>query len=35
MPLAVTVAAYQWGRSQEPANQTAEIVERTFHLTAP
>lgn len=32
LPLAVTVAAWQWGRAYEPAVQTAEIVERRFQV---
>ena len=32
LPLTVTVAAWQWGRTAEPAAQTAAIVERTFQL---
>jgi hypothetical protein len=35
MPLAVTVVAWQWGRSVEPQVQTAELVERTFFLNGP
>ena len=31
-PVTVTVAAWQWGRSTEPAIQTAEIVERSFKI---
>ena len=34
MPIAVTVAAWQWGRAAEPAIQTAATVERTFLLAA-
>jgi hypothetical protein len=30
LPLTVTVAAWQWGRTQEPQVQAAEIVERRF-----
>ena len=32
MPVTVTVGAWQWGRSTEPAVQTAEIVERDFQI---
>jgi len=32
LPLAVTVVAWQWGRTTEPAVQTAPLVERVFHL---
>jgi hypothetical protein len=32
LPLAVTVAAWQWGRASEPTVQTAEIVEQTCHI---
>lgn len=32
LPLTVTVAAWQWGRTAEPAIQTAAIVERSFKL---
>ena len=32
-PVAVTVVAWQWGRSAAPAVQTAEAVTRTFHIT--
>ena len=32
MPVTVTVAAWQWGRVSEGAVQTAEIVERSFHV---
>jgi hypothetical protein len=32
MPVTVTVAAWQWGRSSDPAIQTAEIVERSFKI---
>ena len=32
MPLTVTVAAWQWGLASGPAVQTAEIVERSFHV---
>ena len=35
LPLAVTVVAWQWGRSVEPQIQTAERVERTFFLRGP
>ena len=35
MPIAVTVAAWQWGRATEPAIQTAVTVERTFLLADP
>jgi hypothetical protein len=31
-PVEVTVAAWQWGRHQDPKIKTAEIVRRTFHL---
>jgi len=31
-PVAVTVVAWQWGRSIDPKLKTAEPVERTFHL---
>jgi hypothetical protein len=34
-PVAVTVAAWQWGRSTEPKVQTALIVTRSFRITAP
>ena len=33
LPLAVTVVAWQWGRTSEPAVQTAAVVERSFRLT--
>jgi hypothetical protein len=32
-PVKVTVVAWQWGRSIEPKFKTAELVERTFHVT--
>lgn len=32
LPLAVTVAAWQWGRSSEPKIQTAETVKQTFRI---
>ncbi len=32
MPLRVTVAAWQWGRTSEPAIQTAAIIERSFQI---
>ncbi|NQX01860.1 hypothetical protein HQ447_14485 [bacterium] len=31
-PVEVTVAAWQWGRHQDPKIRTAEIVRQTFHL---
>ncbi len=31
-PIAVTIVAWQWGRSIDPKLKTAEPVERTFHL---
>jgi hypothetical protein len=31
-PVAVTVVAWQWGRSIDPKLKTAEPVERTFHI---
>jgi hypothetical protein len=31
-PVAVTVAAWQWGRNTEPKTQTAPVVKQTFHL---
>lgn len=31
-PVEVTVAAWQWGRHQDPKIKTAEIVRQTFHL---
>lgn len=31
-PVAVTVVAWQWGRTAEPAIQTAALVERTFRI---
>jgi|GEM_PF-92034 len=34
-PVAVTVVAWQWGRSNEPKLKTAQSVERTFYLTKP
>jgi len=34
LPLTVTVAAWQWGRTAEPAVQTAPIVERSFRIGA-
>jgi len=34
-PVAVTVAAWQWGRSSEPKVKTAEIVRQTFRILAP
>lgn len=34
-PIAVTVAAWQWGRGLEPKVRTAEIVRQTFHIVAP
>lgn len=34
LPLTVTVAAWQWGRSAAPAVQTAPLVERSFRITA-
>jgi hypothetical protein len=34
-PVEVTVAAWQWGRATAPRVRTAEIVRRTFRLTAP
>jgi hypothetical protein len=33
-PVTVTVAAWQWGRSSEPAIQTAEMAERSFKIAA-
>lgn len=33
-PVAVTVAAWQWGSNQAPKVQTAEIVKQTFKLVA-
>ena len=30
--ITVTVTAWQWGRVSEGAVQTAEIVERSFHV---
>lgn len=33
LPLKVTVVAWQYGRSIEPKLETAEPVERTFHIT--
>ena len=35
LPLAVTVAAWQWGRAGNEPIQTAPLVERTLLLTAP
>lgn len=32
LPVAVTVVAWQWGRTAEPAIQTAPLVERTFRI---
>ena len=32
MPLEVTVAAWQWGRTSAPAVQTAETTEQTFTI---
>lgn len=32
LPLTVTVAAWQWGRSAAPAVQTAPLVERSFQI---
>jgi hypothetical protein len=32
-PVAVTVAAWQWGNPKDPKIKTAEIVKQTFHLT--
>jgi hypothetical protein len=32
MPISVTVVAWQWGRSVEPAVQTAQPVEKTFRI---
>jgi hypothetical protein len=34
MPVKVTVVAYQWGTTQDPAVQSAKPVERSFFLTA-
>jgi hypothetical protein len=34
-PVTVTVVAWQFGRSTEPKLQTAERVERSFHILAP
>jgi hypothetical protein len=34
-PVEVTVVAWQFGRSTEPKVQTAESVERSFHILAP
>ena len=34
-PIAVTVVAWQWGRSIEPLMQSAKLVKRTFVITAP
>ena len=34
-PVTVTVVAWQFGRSAEPKLQTAEPVERSFHILAP
>ena len=34
-PIAVTVAAWQWGRGTEPKVKTAESVKQTFHILAP
>jgi hypothetical protein len=31
-PVEVTVAAWQWGRHQDPKVKTADIVRQTFHL---
>ncbi len=31
-PIEVTVVAWQWGRGTDPKLQTAEPVERTFHI---
>ena len=31
-PIAVTVAAWQWGRGVEPKVRTAETVSQTFHI---
>ena len=33
LPVPVTVAAYQWGRSIEPLAQSAPIVEQSFRVT--
>ena len=35
LPVAVTVAAWQWGRRAEPAVKIAEIVQQTFHILPP
>ena len=32
VPVTVTVTAWQWGHVSEGAVQTAEIVERSFHV---
>lgn len=32
MPMEVTVAAWQWGKTSEPAVQTADMVEQTFTI---
>ena len=32
-PIAITVAAWQWGRNTEPKVKTAEIVKQTFWVT--
>jgi len=34
-PIAVTVAAWQWGRSADPKVKTADPVKRTFQITVP
>lgn len=35
LPLSVTVAAWQWGRSTEPKVKMAEIVRQEFRMVAP
>ncbi len=35
LPLDVTVAAWQWGKSSEPKVKAAGIVRQTFHIIAP
>ena len=35
LPITVTVAAWQWGRTTDPAIRTAAIIEKSFQLTAP
>ena len=34
-PVKVTVIAWQWGRAAEPKVKTAELVERSFFISAP